>query len=101
MVAEFRARRDLLVAGLAELPGVSATLPDGAFYAFPDIGATGLDGATFAGRLLDEAGVSVLAGTAFGQSATNHLRISYANSRPNLQRALERLADFVAALPAA
>lgn len=101
MVAELRARRDLVVAGLDALPGVSAPLPDGAFYAFPDVSGTGLDGAALAERLLDEAGVSVLAGTAFGASATGHLRVSYANSRANLERALERIATFLATLPAA
>jgi len=96
MVAEFRARRDLIVDGLNTLPGVHAPLPAGAFYAFPDVSATGMDGATFAERLLTEAGVSVLAGTAFGRSARNSLRVSYANSQANLRRALERTADLLA-----
>jgi aspartate/methionine/tyrosine aminotransferase len=98
MVAEFRARRDLIVAGLEALPGVSATLPAGAFYAFPDVSGTGVDGATFAERLLVEAGVSVLAGTAFGASATGHVRVSYANSRANLERALQRMREFLTLL---
>jgi aspartate aminotransferase len=99
MVAEFRARRDLLVAGLDALPGVSVALPEGAFYAFPDVSGTGMSGAAFAERLLLEAGVSVLAGTAFGASATRHVRVSYANSRANLERALQRTADLLATLP--
>jgi aspartate/methionine/tyrosine aminotransferase len=99
MVAEFRARRDLIVAGLDALPGVRAPLPAGAFYAFPDVSGTGLDGATFAERMLLEAGVSVLAGTAFGASATGHVRVSYANSRANLERALERMRELLVHLP--
>jgi aspartate aminotransferase len=98
MVSEFRARRALVVDGLNALPGVEAPLPDGAFYAFPDVSGTGLDGATFAERLLTEAGVSVLSGTAFGHSATDSLRVSYATSQANLRRALERMADFLATL---
>jgi aspartate/methionine/tyrosine aminotransferase len=97
MVAEFRARRDLVVEGLNGLPGVRASVPEGAFYAFPEVTGTGMDGSSFAERLLTEAGVSVLAGTAFGRSATDHVRVSYANSQANLRRALERMADFLAA----
>jgi aspartate/methionine/tyrosine aminotransferase len=101
MVAELRARRDLIVAGLDDLPGVRAALPAGAFYAFPDVSGTGMDGATFAERMLTEAGVSVLAGTAFGRTATGNVRVSYANSQPNLRRALERMADLLAGRRAA
>jgi len=97
MVMEFRARRSLVIDGLNAIPGLAAPMPSGAFYAFPDVSATGLDGATFAGRLLEEAGVSVLAGTSFGGSAVGHVRISYANSRANLEEALARMARFVAA----
>ena len=66
MVVEFKARRDLVVAGLNAIPGIRCALPVGAFYAFPDISGTGLSGAELADRLLHEAGVCVLAGTAFG-----------------------------------
>lgn len=95
MVAEFRRRRSLIVDGLAALPGVEASMPQGAFYAFPDVSGTGLDGATFAARALDEVGVSVLSGSAFGTTAVNSLRISYANSQANLSIALDRLAGFI------
>ena len=98
MVAEFRARRSLIVDGLSELPGVSAPMPSGAFYAFPDIGQTGLNGQIFAERLLQKAGVSVLSGTAFGAQATSSLRVSYANSQENIGVALERMGGFIAAL---
>ena len=100
MVVEFRARRDLVVDGLNAIPGIRSLRPTGAFYAFPN--GTGLPGAELAERLLHEAGVCVLAGTAFGGVGTDHIRISYANSRENLSRALERIGDFVAsARPAA
>ncbi len=98
MVEEFRARRSLVVEGLNDIPGISCRLPAGAFYAFPDISASGLDGSAFADRLLDETGVCVLAGTAFGQVGRDHIRISYANSRENLAEALRRIRDFVEGL---
>jgi aspartate aminotransferase len=101
MVVEFRARRDLVVDGLNAIPGIRCLRPSGAFYAFPDISGTGLGGAELAERLLHEAGVCVLAGTAFGGVGTDHVRISYANSRENLREALARIGAFVAGLPAA
>ncbi len=91
MVEEFRARRDLIVDGLNTIPGVICRRPKGAFYVFPDISGTGLTGQEAETRLLNEAGVSVLSGTAFGQVGANHLRISYANSRENITLALERM----------
>jgi aspartate aminotransferase len=100
MVTEFRARRDLVVDGLNEIPGIRSLRPKGAFYAFPEISGTGLTGAEMANRLLNEADVCVLAGTAFGGIGTNHIRISYANSRENLTKALGRIREFVDALPA-
>ena len=72
--------------------------PLGAFYAFPDISGTGLSGADFAERFLVEHDVCVLAGTAFGGVGTDHIRISYANSRENLTEALGRMGRFVAGL---
>jgi aspartate/methionine/tyrosine aminotransferase len=101
MVHEFRARRDLVVDGLNAIAGVSCLRPDGAFYVFPDMSGAGLSGSQLADRLLHEAGVCVLAGSAFGGIGTDHIRISYANSRDNLNRALERIADLVAPLVAA
>jgi aspartate aminotransferase len=96
MVEEFRARRDLVVDGLNEIPGFDCLRPQGAFYVFPDISETGMSGAELADRLLHEAGVCVLAGTAFGGIGDNHIRISYANSRENLTEALRRIRSFVA-----
>ena len=98
MVEEFRARRELVVAGLNELPGVSCRTPRGAFYAFPNVSGVPLDADELADRLLQEAGVAVLAGSAFGAHGRDNLRISYANSRENLALALDRIGDFLAAL---
>jgi aspartate/methionine/tyrosine aminotransferase len=98
MVVEFKARRDLVVAGLNDIPGIRCATPLGAFYAFPSIAGTGLTGQQLADRLLQEAGVCVLAGTAFGGVGTEHIRISYANSRANLTEALDRIAALTARL---
>jgi aspartate aminotransferase len=98
---EFRARRDLIVDGLNAIPGIRCLRPTGAFYAFPDISGTGLSGAELAEKLLQEAGVCVLAGTGFGGVGANHIRISYANSRENLTLALDRIRGVVEPLVAA
>jgi aspartate/methionine/tyrosine aminotransferase len=90
MVAEFKIRRDLIVDGLNAIPGITCLRPSGAFYVFPDVSATGLTGAELAERLLNEGGVSALAGTAFGQVGRNHLRFSYATSRENIAEAIRR-----------
>ena len=96
MVAEFRTRRDLVVAGLNELPGVSCRTPRGAFYAFPNVAGTGIAADELATRLLDEAGVALLGGSAFGAVGVENLRVSYANSAENLTAALERISAFLA-----
>jgi aspartate aminotransferase len=91
MLAEFRRRRDAVVAGLNELPDISCVTPRGAFYAFPNIAATGLAANDLADRLLSEAGVAVLAGTAFGSMGEGFLRLSYANSLENIEEALSSI----------
>jgi aspartate/methionine/tyrosine aminotransferase len=98
MVEEFRRRRDLVVAGLNDLPGVTCRQPRGAFYAFPNVAGVPIPADELATRLLDEAGVAVLAGTAFGEVGRDNLRLSYANSVENLGRALERMRAFLAVL---
>jgi aspartate/methionine/tyrosine aminotransferase len=95
MVAEFRRRRDAFCDGLNALPGFRCARPQGAFYAFPNIAGTGLDSKTLADRLLEEAGVACLAGTAFGQYGEGYLRLSYANSYENLLEAVERIRYFL------
>jgi len=96
MMAEFRARRALVVEGLNALPGVTCRMPRGAFYAFPNVSDTGIGADELASRLLDEMGVAVLAGSAFGQVGRDNLRLSYANSQQNLTAALERMREFLA-----
>ena len=91
MVAEFKRRRDLLVDGLNRLPGVTCARPRGAFYVFPNITGTGRPSGEVAERILSDAGVAVLAGTAFGAHGEGYLRLSYANSEANLRLALERM----------
>jgi aspartate aminotransferase len=95
MLAEFRARRAAIVKGLQDLPGVSCLEPEGAFYAFPNITGTGKSSRELADRLLNEAGVACLAGTAFGQFGEGYLRLSYANSLENIGIALERVRSFL------
>jgi aspartate/methionine/tyrosine aminotransferase len=98
MVAAFKRRRDLLVAGLNELPGVTCALPRGAFYAFPNVTALGRPSAEVAEALLSEAGVATLGGAAFGEHGEGYLRLSYASSEANLTRALERMRPVLARL---
>ena len=98
MVAEFRRRRDYLVPALNTIPGISCVEPGGAFYAFPNVSQLPLDADTIAERLLVEAGVALLAGSAFGIHATDHLRVSYASSLENLEQAVERIRAFASSL---
>jgi aspartate/methionine/tyrosine aminotransferase len=100
MVAEFRKRRDLIVAGLNALPGVSCRTPRGAFYAFPNVTKLKRPSAEIAEALLADAGVAALAGTAFGEYGEGYLRLSYANSETNLKKALERMRPVCARLAA-
>jgi len=101
MVAEFRRRRDLIVEGLNQLPGVSCRSPRGAFYVFPNVKALGRPSAEVAETLLNDAGVAVLGGTAFGEYGEGYLRLSYANSEANLRKALERMRPICARLAGA
>lgn len=91
MVAEFRRRRDAIVDGLRDIRGIHCVRPKGAFYVFPNIFGTGYSARALADRLLDEAGVACLSGTAFGELGEGHLRFSYANSLDNIQEALRRI----------
>lgn len=91
MVTEFRRRRDVMVRGLNQIPGIRCSLPAGAFYAFPNITGTGMSSKALADLLLDEAGVACLWGTAFGQHGDGYLRFSYANSMANILEAIERI----------
>ena len=94
-LASFRQRRDLLVNGLNELPGISCRLPGGAFYAFPNVTGTGLASADLAHRLLEQAHIATIAGDAFGENGKGYIRFSYAASQDELIQALARMADFL------
>jgi aspartate/methionine/tyrosine aminotransferase len=98
MVAEFRRRRDFVVQKLNEIPGIRCLLPAGAFYVFPNIKSFGRQSSEFADYLLNEAGVAVLSGTSFGEYGEGYLRISYANSIENLDKAIHRIREATARL---
>jgi aspartate aminotransferase len=89
MVAEFRRRRDVIVSGLNDIPGITCQEPQGAFYVFPNITGTELTSTALQSLLLADAGVAALSGTAFGQYGEGYLRFSYANSVENIRAALD------------
>ncbi len=95
MMAEFKARRDLIVDGLNEIPGFSCLKPKGAFYVFPNITGTGRKSKEIEEFLLEEAGVAGLSGTSFGEYGEGYLRFSYANSQENLRKALEMIKKVI------
>jgi aspartate/methionine/tyrosine aminotransferase len=94
MCAEFKRRRDVVVAGLNKIKGFSCRMPHGAFYVFPNITQTGWKSKPLADALLDQAGVAALSGTAFGAFGEGYLRFSIANSMENLEQALDRVAQW-------
>jgi aspartate aminotransferase len=96
MVEAFRRRRSLIVDGLNAIDGITCNLPKGAFYVFPNITGTGMSSRDFADYLLQEHGVAGIAGTSFGSYGEGYLRLSYANSDANLERALDRVAAAAA-----
>jgi aspartate/methionine/tyrosine aminotransferase len=98
MVAEFRTRRDVIVEGLERIPGITCATPEGAFYVFPNIKALDIASSELAARLLEEAGVACLSGTAFGSWGEGYLRLSYANSVENIRFALDCIGASVATL---
>jgi len=95
VVAEYQKRRDIIVAGLNQLPGISCQKPQGAFYAFPNIKALGKTSREAADWILEKTGVAVLPGAAFGNFGEGYLRLAYANSIPNIQKALDRLGELL------
>jgi len=97
MVKVFEHRRNLVVDGLNAIPGVHCAMPQGAFYAFPNITATGFDERELADRLLTEAGVAVLPGTAFGAAGKGFIRLAYTQSEDELARGLDGIRGFLAA----
>jgi aspartate/methionine/tyrosine aminotransferase len=95
MVAEFRKRREVIVSGLNNIKGITCKKPKGAFYVFPNIKGVGKKSKEFSDCLLNEAGVAVLPGTSFGKYGEGYLRISFANSIENIQKALDRISKAV------
>ncbi|ADZ69238.1 pyridoxal phosphate-dependent aminotransferase [Polymorphum gilvum] len=95
MVEEFDRRRKVVVDGLNALPGVSCRTPLGAFYAFPNITATGWKAKSLASALLEQAGVATIGGPDFGILGEGYIRLSYANSTENIQKALARMGEFL------
>ena len=95
MKAEFLARRDIIVEGLNSLKGFSCIVPDGAFYAFPNITKTGYTSRELNDHLLYKANVAALSGTAFGEYGEGYLRFSYANSRENIKEAIKRIKNVL------
>jgi aspartate aminotransferase len=91
MVEEFRRRRDVIVPGLNAIRGIRCAEPKGAFYVFPNIEGTGMNASEFADYLMEEAGVAVLAGTSFGEYGRGFVRMSYANSVENIEKALANI----------
>jgi aspartate/methionine/tyrosine aminotransferase len=101
MVAEFDKRRKVVVEGLNKLPGVSCTVPKGAFYAFPNVKRTSWKAKDLATALLNDTGVVTIGGPDFGILGEGYLRLSYANSTENILKALDRMGQFLASRKAA
>jgi aspartate/methionine/tyrosine aminotransferase len=91
VVAAYRQRRDALVDGLNNIPGVHCRRPQGAFYAFPNVAELGRGSDWLADFLLEEAGVAVLPGTSFGRNGEGYLRLCFANSLENILAAVEKI----------
>ena len=91
MMDEFDIRRKLMVDGLKSLKGVECNLPGGSFFVFPNVKGTGMNGEEFAEKCLEEAGVAMIPGTAFGRFATDNVRFNFATSRENISKALEKI----------
>ena len=91
MMDKFSKRRKLIVDGLNSINGITCNNPGGAFYVFPNISGTGLNGTQFADKCLYDAGVAIVPGTSFGKSAKDFVRFSFANSYENIEKALEKI----------
>ena len=91
MMEKFDQRRKLIHRGLNDLPGVECSLPGGAFYAFPNVSGTGMNGSEFSKKCMYEAGVAIVPGTAFGKTSIDYVRFSFAASQDNIQKALEKI----------
>ncbi len=96
MVGEFERRRDALVDGLQDVPGIECDRPEGSFFAFADVTGTGVDARTLSERLLEEAGVACVEGDAFGSAGAGHVRFSFAASVERIQEAVTRMRNLLA-----
>ena len=95
MMKKFDQRRKLIHKGLNDLPGVTCSLPGGAFYAFPNVKGTGMNGSEFSKKCMHEAGVAIVPGTAFGKTSIDYVRFSFAASQDNIQKALEKIGKML------
>jgi aspartate/methionine/tyrosine aminotransferase len=95
MVEEFRKRREVIVSGLNKIKGITCKKPHGAFYVFPNVKSFGMESKKLADMILQNAGVAVLSGTAFGAYGEGYLRLSFANSVPNIEKAIKRISETV------
>ncbi len=95
MVAEYQRRRDVIVAGLNAIPGITCQKPQGAFYAFPNITGTGIKSSDLANLILEKAGVALLPGSSFGRYGEGYLRLSYANSIVNIEKGLRQIKEVL------
>ena len=95
MMVKFTERRKLIHEGLNSLPGVECSLPGGAFYAFPNVKGTGMNGSEFSKKCMHEAGVAIVPGTAFGKTSIDYVRFSFAASQDNIQKALEKIGKML------
>jgi len=93
MVEEFRKRREVIVSGLNKIKGITCKKPRGAFYVFPNVKSLGMESQKVADFILQKAGVAVLSGTAFGAYGEGYLRISFANSVENLEKAMKKISE--------
>ena len=91
MMKEFDKRRKFIHAGLNNLPGIECSMPGGAFYAFPKVIDTGMNGSEFSKKCMHEAGVAIVPGTAFGKTSVDYVRFSFAASMENIEKALEKI----------
>jgi aspartate aminotransferase len=91
MMKQFDQRRKLIHKGLNDLPGIECSLPGGAFYAFPNVRGTGMNGSEFSKKCMHEAGVAIVPGTAFGKTSIDYVRFSFAASQDNILKALEKI----------
>ena len=95
MMAEYQKRRDILVAGLNNIPGIKCIMPEGALYVFPNIAGTGMTSEEFADFALEKAGVALLPGNNFGEHGQGFVRLCYVNTLENIELAIKKLAQAI------